>query len=261
MDAVLITLVMISVAAAAGFGVVAWRALDEQRRRSAARVAALTEAIEGPAADFARAEVGAPFAVAPKPRDADVGAGFSRLGERGGPVAVSSMFTTTPGAAVRGRPVIKAAVIASMAIVLVAIMAMTTRDRAEPATVGHDGSPLELVSMRHTRDGATLAVTGLVRNPQSSATVERIAAVVFAFDRDGSFVTSGQAPLDFPLLDPGDESPFVVTLPNVGDVGRYRVSFRTDAGVVRHVDRRAQQVRRPEGLRRPVDGNRQVSVN
>ena len=70
--------------------------------------------------------------------------------------------------------------------------------------------------------------------------VARIAAVVFTFDRDGSFVTSARAPLDFTTLEPGDESPFVVTIPNVGDVGRYRVSFRTDAGVVRHVDRRAQ---------------------
>ena len=96
--------------------------------------------------------------------------------------------------------------------------------------------------MRHTRDGSTLTVAGLVRNPRAAAPVSRIAAVVFAFDRDGSFVTSGRAPLDFVMLGPGDESPFVVTLPNVGDVGRYRVSFRTDSGIVRHVDRRASQV-------------------
>ena len=42
-----------------------------------------------------------------------------------------------------------------------------------------------------------------------------------------------------PTSAPGDESPFVVTIPNVADVARYRVSFRTEAGTLRHVDRRA----------------------
>jgi hypothetical protein len=55
----------------------------------------------------------------------------------------------------------------------------------------------------------------------------------------GNFVASGRAPLDFVTLAPGDESPFRVTIPHVNDVGRYRVSFRTESGVVRHVDRRA----------------------
>jgi hypothetical protein len=63
-------------------------------------------------------------------------------------------------------------------------------------------------------------------------------AVIFAFDRSGNFVASGRAPLEFVSLAPGDESPFRVSVPKIGDVGRYRVSFRTEAGVVRHVDRR-----------------------
>ena len=62
-------------------------------------------------------------------------------------------------------------------------------------------------------------------------------------DRSGTFAGSGRAPLDFTTLDPGDESPFVVTLPNAAGVGRYRVSFRTEDGAVRHVDRRAEQAR------------------
>jgi hypothetical protein len=50
---------------------------------------------------------------------------------------------------------------------------------------------------------------------------------------------SGRAPLEFATIAAGDESPFRVTVPGVKDVGRYRVSFRTDTGVVRHVDRRS----------------------
>jgi hypothetical protein len=79
-------------------------------------------------------------------------------------------------------------------------------------------------------------VTGLVRNPGSAP--GPITAVVFAFDRDGGFVASGRAPLEFATIAAGDESPFQVTIPGVKDVGRYRVSFRTKDAVVRHVDRR-----------------------
>ena len=95
--------------------------------------------------------------------------------------------------------------------------------------------------MRHAREGDTLTVSGLVRNPRNAARVERVTAVVFAFDRVGAFVASGRAPLDFVKLDAGDESPFVVTVPGVSEVGRYRVTFRTDSGIVRHVDRRAEE--------------------
>jgi hypothetical protein len=154
------------------------------------------------------------------------------------------MFSTTPGAAVSGRPLIKAAVVGAMAVLLVVVVAMANRDHVEPATVAVDAAPLELVSMRHARRGDTLTVSGLVRNPRAGETVASIAAVVSAFNRAGAFVTSAQAPLDLLTLGPGEESPFVVTIPDVGDVGRYRVSFRTESGVVRHVDRRATQVAR-----------------
>jgi hypothetical protein len=217
MDAALLTLV-IALAAAAGCAAVAWRAVDEQRRRSAARVAALSAAIN------------------------EVGAGHGRPVDQ--PVAISSLFSTAPGATVRGRPLIKAAVIAAMAVVLVVVVAMANRDHVESATVAVEAAPLELISMRHARQGDTLTVTGVVRNPRAGGTVASIDAVVSAFTRNGAFVTSAQAPLDLLTLGPGEESPFVVTIPKVGDVGRYRVSFRTESGVVRHVDRRAAQVAR-----------------
>jgi hypothetical protein len=99
------------------------------------------------------------------------------------------------------------------------------------------GGSLELLSMRHERHGEALTVTGLVRNGGSNPT-DRLIAVVFLFNRNGDFVASGRAPLEFMALAPGDESPFRVSVPAVGEVGRYRVSFRTEAGGVRHVDRR-----------------------
>ena len=102
---------------------------------------------------------------------------------------------------------------------------------------------LELVSMEHTREGRTLTVKGLVRNPRLGVPRSKVSAVVSAFDRKGAFVASSHAGLDFTTLAPGDESPFVVTISNVSGVARYRVSFRTEAGALRHLDRRADVLR------------------
>jgi len=121
-------------------------------------------------------------------------------------------------------------------------------EAAGQAAAAHDGrASLELVSMRHTRDGRTLTVTGLVRNPPAGAPLSDVAALVFAFDRSGEFVASGRGSLQLPVLQPGEEAPFAVTVTEVADVGRYRVSFRTPAGPLRHVDRRAaRQIARTE---------------
>lgn len=217
MDVVLITLTIVSLAAAAGFGTLAWWVLCLERRRSEARVAALASAIRS--ADTATAA------------DADTR-----------PVAVTSMFDMASGAAVKGRPLVKAAVVATLAIALVVVAAMANSGQVDRTSTPQEVTPLELVSMRHARDRSTLTVAGLVRNPRTGAALTRVVAVVFAFDRSGTFVASGSAALDFTTLEPGDESPFVVavTLSDGAEVGRYRVSFRTEAGMLRHVDRRGR---------------------
>ena len=109
--------------------------------------------------------------------------------------------------------------------------------------------PLELVSLRHDRQTSRLAVSGLVRNPVAGRPVERLSAVVFLFDQQGTFITSAKAPVDFIKLGVGDESPFVVSLDAPANVARYRVSFRTDDGIVPHIDRRARRRSRLAGAR------------
>jgi hypothetical protein len=156
------------------------------------------------------------------------------------------MFAAERGEKLKGFPLIRAAVVGVMATVIVVAAAMGSRERpasAATAATTNEAAPLELMSMRHAREGTTLTVTGLVRNPEAGVEARRVSAVVFTFDRAGSFLASGRAPLDFVVLEPGGESPFVVTIPNVTGVARYRVSFRTDEGVVRHVDRRAEQLK------------------
>ncbi len=200
---------IVSVALAIGLGIYAWRLARLERLRSNARVTALAAAIEGTSTPD--------------------GSG-------------ATMFSRDPESAVHGRPLLKVVVGFGMAVAIIVLIAMTgDRHDGAPATiVGADatGQSLELMSMRHERAGEDLTVTGLVRNPGAPVS-GAIMAVVLAFDRDGSFVASGRAPLEFATIAAGDESPFRVTVPGVKDVGRYRVSFRTDAGVVRHVDRRS----------------------
>ncbi len=139
-------------------------------------------------------------------------------------------------------------------LLLIAAGVFVTSRTSDPAgasakTQGGQGRPLELMSMRYQRQGTTLTVSGLVKNPAAGGAVNGVTAVVFAFDHNGAFVASGRAPLDFSALAPGDESPFVVNVPNVSDVARYRVTFRSGNGVVRHIDRRTNQVQLAQAVR------------
>ena len=198
-----ITAVIVALAAAA----YAWHVAGTARLRSEARVAALAAAIDGT-----------------------------------DPPA--SMFERAPRSGLQGRPLLKLAAGFAMAVGVIVLVAMnsdrhtTSADEPLPTSTAQSTQELELLSMRHARAGDNMTVTGLVRN-RGNAAPSAIMAVVFVFDRDGGFVASGRAPLEFAGIANGDESPFQVTIPDVKDVGRYRVSFRTDSGIVPHVDRRA----------------------
>jgi hypothetical protein len=227
MDVVLLTLTALSLAAAAGFGFLLWRVGREAREREQARIAALAGAMTPPAPLGGFAEASDP----PVQTRVAVGSVFDRAVE-----------------GLRGRPAIKAAVGAAMAltIVLGAIIGAYMGDAPaspKPPSGAGGPAPLELMSMRHQRQGTTLMVSGLVRNPGTGVAVNGVTAVVFAFDRNGGFVASGRAPLEFSSLAPGNESPFSVNVANVSDVARYRVTFRSGNSVVRHVDRRGDQVK------------------
>jgi len=124
---------------------------------------------------------------------------------------------------------------------------MMSGPRGTSAAAVGPNMPLELVSLRHDRQNAKLAVSGLVRNPVTGRPVEHLTAVVFLFDQQGTFITSATAPVDFIKLGVGDESPFVVALDAPATVARYRVSFRTGEGVVPHIDRRGATPIAPGG--------------
>jgi len=111
---------------------------------------------------------------------------------------------------------------------------ITTAAKAKAGVV-----PLELLSLRHSQEPDRIVITGLVQNPRTAAPIAHVAATVFVFGPDGSFLSSNQAPLDYTTLTPGGESQFVVSVPVTGQVSRYRVGFRTENGqVLPHVDKR-----------------------
>ena len=101
-------------------------------------------------------------------------------------------------------------------------------------------APLALLALRHEQgaDG-TLVISGIVRNPAESIARQKLFAAASLVDSSGALVATARAPLDFTLLGPGEESPFVVRVSGARDVARYRIGFRdADGASVAHLDRR-----------------------
>ena len=218
-------LTLVSLLVAIVMTAVALRMSAEERRRSSGRVAALAADIHDSDFDLradvphsdGTAPVGDLFTVA---QPAQSGTRFATVIACG--VIVVGTLATTALLLSSGSQAAKAA---------------TAENRTTPAGTPNP-VPLELLALGHDRTGDELTVRGVIRNPSSGVAVDRLTAVVFLFNRDGSFLTTGRATVESPALVPGGESRFVVTVPSAADVGRYRVSFRTDDRVVPHVDRR-----------------------
>lgn len=216
MNTILLVITVVSVLAAVGTGWFALRLWREERLRSDVRVALLTE--------LAR-----PAGAAP-----DVMAG--------------DLFRTrSEVAAWPRRMAIAAALVTAVGL---GMYAYSTAGSGGPAAAPAGDTapkPLELVSLGHTREGATLVVTGLVQNPRDGSRRTRIVASATLVDAGGAPVGGGRAPLDVATLEPGDESAFSIRIPAPGAVARYRVSFRgADDSPLAHVDRRDPTLARKE---------------
>ena len=245
MDILLLGVTVISLVVALVMTIAAWRVTRDEKKRSAARVAALSLAasddalpnvnaigFETPSEVMAKAPWAPPSTPRPSPVDMPLNQ----------PVSHASGFLgaadTQLDTGNRQRSLAVAALVL-FAVLSGGLVWMMSGPRGTTAAAVGPNSPLELVSLSHQRVNDKLAVSGLVRNPAAGQPIEQLAAVVFLFDRMGTFVTSSRAKVDFLKLGAGDESPFVVSLDAPATVARYRVSFRTDDGVVPHVDRRA----------------------
>jgi hypothetical protein len=225
MTALLGVVTILSLALAATLSVIVWRLLQAERERSEARVQALRQ----------MADV--------EPEQAQ----GSGLEVQGSPVATgpADLFTEP---AVQPAWAKRAAIAAIVAIVLIGAVTLLRSIPAAPqsppgsssAGAAPAGTALELLSLHHEQQGGTLTISGLVQNPRGGRPLEGIVITAQLVGADGSIVGSGRSPLDYTRLAPGDESPFVVTVPAASGGSRYRIGFRTpDGRVVGHVDRRA----------------------
>ena len=211
----LIITTVISLIVAAVMSVVAWRLARDGRRRSEARVATLT---------------------------ADM------LGERPSPVHVSDRFFAEEQSRTQGNPFRTLAIgvlVVGSAIALV-VFASGPRGRsvaaAPTAAEAPAPAPLELVTLGHQREGDRLIVRGVVRH-SNRADLADLTAVVSVFNGQGDIAASGQALVTTaaPVSTRGAagiESTFVVTVPGVHEVSRYRVSFKSNNRIIAHLDRR-----------------------
>ena len=101
-------------------------------------------------------------------------------------------------------------------------------------------APLALLALQHEQspDG-TLVISGVVRNPSEAAARQKLFAAASLVDAGGALVATARAPLDFTVLAPGEESPFVVRVTGASGVARYRIGFRDAGGAsVAHLDKR-----------------------
>jgi hypothetical protein len=224
----LLLVALIAVALAAATSAVAWKRSRDERRRRDARIAAL-------AAEIHDEPLGDP----------------TPAGSAGDLFATGDLFTTRQPASAGSR----FATVAAIGLLVcggVAALAVVSSSATGEATVRRESTPtgapeppktsaiepLELVALGHDRDGDRLTVRGIVRNPVSGPALDRVTAVVLVYKEDGGFVSSGRAAVDSTMLGPGGETAFTVTVPVASQIGRYRVSFRTEDRVIPHIDRR-----------------------
>jgi hypothetical protein len=226
----LILITLISLAVAATMSLVAWRVARDERRRSEARVGAL-------AADIRSADVDLPLS-ADTAADVSSASMFTFIQPvtalpRLATVVLAGVLVVGAGAALLvalGRSGDVAATPVSQPVAGVA----ESQSTAPPQTA----RALELVALGHERLRDQLTVRGIVRNPMNGSPVNQLTAVVLVYDRAGGFLTTGRTLVQAPSLGPGGESTFLVTIPGAADVGRYRVSFRSEDRVIPHVDTR-----------------------
>jgi len=267
MSVLLLIVTILSLAIALATSAIAWRVVRDERQRSAARVAALETDIyagisgDGPPQVVPRPRL-QPRAAIPSSRSS-VAAVYTRdpevqdlqlRPERPSTVDLFAAQVTQPRS--RLSAIIALALfITGCAAALAVVLGSASRERVEPprtstapstaeAPAGTEAvvqaMPLELVALGQEREADRLTVRGVVRNPQSGQEGRNIAVVVFVFGHGGESVATGRAPIAASVLEPGAESTFLVVVPGVSNVERYRVSFKSDDRIVPHIDRRSK---------------------
>jgi len=266
MDGMMLGVTSVALALAVAMSIIAVRLLRGEKHRSAARI----EALESAAFDdveYEEQETPAPMRREPARTEPDIRYRDYEPEPEFEPElapAVGPMFTATDEPKAPSRRWLALAAVAVVMAGLVSTMyavfkptpvgaAPSPSASATPAentasagagTVSRASQirPIELLSLKHTIEGDTFSLAGLVVNPIDATPLSHVIAVVYLFDKDGAYFASGKAELEFSGLRPGEESPFTIKIPNVAHIGKYRVGFRREDGsVIAHLDKRGQK--------------------
>lgn len=244
METILLAITIISVLLAIVGLMSARRAQQRERSRSEARVAALSAAADTHgAADGGWQQVSGEWQWTAEPQavNSDLRIGNPQPQVPGSPATSERFFATVQreeSPAGRFPILAAAALIVMLGGALIFLNTPTSNEHAGTVAQVVHNEPLQLVTLGHAGDAASLTISGTVRNPSSGAKLEGLTAVVSLLNRDGALVSTKDVPLDYRALGPGEEAPFKVSIPNPGSIARYRVSFRAGTDVVPHVDRR-----------------------
>jgi hypothetical protein len=262
MDTVLLVITIGALGLAIGLAVVGWTLLRHDSGEMAARVEALRSLAAAPdpeIADTPRPAPERPVVVPVFAQQATLSSGDDEPSDWDATLGQTQhlsddheapMFAATAIAPASNRRLL---LVAAVAVVMLASAGTVYAVYRPQPSASHPTAgrlvpagtvPLELLSLTEATDTeGTFTVTGLVGNPSAGHPAQRVVAVVYLFDRDGRYFATGRAGIDLPSLAPGDESPFVVKVPNGSAAIRYRVGFREpDGAVVAHVDKRGQTI-------------------
>jgi len=253
----LLVVTLASMVLAAIMSVVAWRLAGDERRRSDARVAALSAEIHASDPNVGRvlSDPHAGWVLSDPPHDPllsrvrkdpayssnDPAYNSQDLVDNSHTEPTYSSLFSTPQRRSGARPL--AAFVAGALVVgavgAMAVVLPRTLTRAPRVVLPAAAPlPLELVALGHERIGDQLTVHGVVRNPPTGSVIDELNAVVFVVAPDGEYLATGRSAVEAPALQPGREATFAVTVPGARDIGRYRVSFRIGDRLVPHLDRR-----------------------
>ena len=216
-------------------GVVTSRLVRGERRRSAARLAALAAELKQQSSD----EPPLPTpATQPSELAADPVIGH-RAELFGAPVELAD------GGRSRVARIAAAGLIMAVTVSIVATTLVMRPHDGGADDAAEAGALVELTALTHRQQGGSLAISGTVRNPLGGSDQERLSVLATAFDDKGFVVASGRAPLTIERLPPGTESGFAVSL-QTEHARRFRISFVVDDATVPHRDRRTAAPTEPE---------------
>ncbi len=237
------TVTLLALLMTIAMGVVTWRLVREERRRSAARLAALAATLgqressasqpSSPASHHTGPAVAVDVVIAsPIQTVEDAPSGQPPLSTE----SVTDLFSMSTGPTEGwGRRLAGVGVAGALLAVLVSVAIFSVSTGSENAEAAKD--PVELLSLAHDQQDGMLAISGTVRDLTDRSDAGTLSVLAMAFDDEGQMVASGRAPIEKPALSVGGESSFVVSIP-AEQASRYRISFLVDDTTVPHLDRR-----------------------